>query len=377
MFQRITLTFLLASISIAAIAQFKPQQKGSGLTVNPNAKPVPVPQGKPPVQIKPATAPQQNPNLVMQPQTIQAPAAISYKKINSDLQYALIVDKPTSPKPKEGDMVRLHMMSTCNNRVLYNTRNTNKNQPAEFSVNKPAFNADIISAIQMMTPGDSMICLVDANQMFANTKNKMPDFIKPGDKIQYFIKLVSIKTKEQFQKENQAKMAKQQAEMNKKMQVQMTKQQKEQQAKQRKDSIRLVGEEDAMLKEYFAKNNLNPKKTYSGMYYNLIEKGIGDMPLRGDTMVMNYSGRLLDGTPFDSNVDTSFHHVAPFEFPLGQGKVINGWDEGIAILPQGSKATLYIPSRLAYGPNARPSIPANSILIFDVELKNIKPVPVK
>ena len=84
---------------------------------------------------------------------------------------------------------------------------------------------------------------------------------------------------------------------------------------------------------------------------------------------MNYTGKLLIGTPFDSNVDPQFGHVSPFVFALGTGQVIRGWDEGIALFKKGGKGVLYIPSSLAYGERSPgPQIPANSVLIFDVEV---------
>jgi FKBP-type peptidyl-prolyl cis-trans isomerase FkpA len=382
MFQRISISLIATCFSFATMAQFKPQAPGT------SPKPtIPIPQGKPAVQGKPIApqaksmqiAPQGKPPVAVQPQMLQTPQPkpINFKRINSDLEYALVVDKPTSPKAQEGDVVNLHMVSVCNNRVMYNSRAMNKNKPANFGINKSTFKADVVAAIQMMSPGDSLIAQVDASEMFKNTKNKMPDFIKAGDKIQYYIKMVSIKTKAQLQKEQQASVAKQQKEMNAKLQSQMTKQQKEQKVKQALIDAKLIGVEDAQLQTYFTKNNLTPKKTLTGMYYLITEKGEGDMPLKGDTAVMNYTGKLMDGKAFDSNMDTTFHHVSPFEFPLGQGRVIKGWDEGVALLPKGSKATFYIPSRMGYGVNAQAKIPANSILIFDVELKNIKPVPVK
>ena len=88
---------------------------------------------------------------------------------------------------------------------------------------------------------------------------------------------------------------------------------------------------------------------------------------------MNYTGRLLNGTSFDSNVDPQFKHQEPFSFMLGRNRVIRGWDEGLTLLNKGAKATFYIPSNLAYGPNSpSPAIPANSVLIFDIELIDIK-----
>ncbi len=92
----------------------------------------------------------------------------------------------------------------------------------------------------------------------------------------------------------------------------------------------------------------------------------------GDTLIMNYTGRLTDGTVFDSNVDPKFRHVEPFEFVLGAGQVIQGWDEGLVGMKIGEKKTLNIPPEKAYGDRATGSIPANSTLIFDVELVGIK-----
>ncbi len=92
----------------------------------------------------------------------------------------------------------------------------------------------------------------------------------------------------------------------------------------------------------------------------------------GDVLVMNYTGRLTDGTIFDSNVIASFNHVEPFKFTLGAGQVIAGWDEGLLGMKIGEKKTLTIPPEKGYGSRAVSSIPANSTLIFDVELVGIE-----
>lgn len=92
----------------------------------------------------------------------------------------------------------------------------------------------------------------------------------------------------------------------------------------------------------------------------------------GDTLVMNYTGRLTNGTVFDSNVDPKFAHVQPFEFRLGAGEVIKGWDEGLLGMKVGEKKTLTIPPEKGYGARGQGPIPPNSTLIFDVELIAIK-----
>ncbi len=143
----------------------------------------------------------------------------AYKKLNPLLEYAFIVNKPTSPHPKDGDQISINMQSAYNNRLMYSTAVAFKGKPAVYGVAKPAFNGDIIEAILLMTPGDSIVCLADADAVFKNSKNKKPDFFKKGDKIQYFIKLVSIKSKEQLQKEQQAAFMKQMTEQAAKQKV--------------------------------------------------------------------------------------------------------------------------------------------------------------
>lgn len=92
----------------------------------------------------------------------------------------------------------------------------------------------------------------------------------------------------------------------------------------------------------------------------------------GDVLSMNYTGKLTNGTVFDSNVDPKFNHVQPFEFTLGAGMVIKGWDEGLVGMKVGEKKTLTITPDKGYGDRAVGPIPANSTLIFDVELVAIK-----
>ncbi len=303
--------------------------------------------------------------VTITPQQAPLPQPVyAYKKLNPQLQYAFIINKPTKVHPQEGDQVMLNMQSVCNNRLMYNTAQAFKGKPAIYGVAKPSFKGDLIEAIMEMTAGDSIVCLVDADALFKNSKSKKPDFIKSGDKMQYFIKLVSIKPKEEVQKEQQANFMKQM---------------KEQQAKQVAAAAKQMVIDDKALKAYFASKKITPIKTPSGLYYTVKEEGSGEKPVTGDNVTMNYTGTLLDGTKFDSNEDTAFKHVQPFEFVLGKGAVIKGWDEGIALLKTGSKATLYIPSPLAYGPQARPGgganpkgIPANSILLFDVQVVSSK-----
>lgn len=99
-----------------------------------------------------------------------------------------------------------------------------------------------------------------------------------------------------------------------------------------------------------------------------LEVGTGPEVKNGDTVVMHYTGTLANGTKFDSSLDRG----EPFETRIGVGEVIKGWDLGVIGMQVGGKRKLTIPPSLGYGDQELPNIPANSILIFDVELLEIK-----
>jgi cyclophilin family peptidyl-prolyl cis-trans isomerase len=113
----------------------------------------------------------------------------------------------------------------------------------------------------------------------------------------------------------------------------------------------------------------NARTTESGLVIANEIKGEGINALIGKVVSVHYTGRLMDGTVFDSSVDRG----EPIDFTLGEGMVIKGWDEGIAELKVGGKATFLIPHHLAYGENGHPPvIPAKATLEFDVELIDVK-----
>ena len=113
--------------------------------------------------------------------------------------------------------------------------------------------------------------------------------------------------------------------------------------------------------------------TPSGLQYVDYKIGDGAMPIKGQTISVNYTGMLTDSSKFDSNVDPKFGHTEPFVTPIGVGRVIKGWDEGMVTMKVGGKRKLIIPYQLAYGEAGHPPvIPAKATLIFDVELLSIK-----
>lgn len=124
----------------------------------------------------------------------------------------------------------------------------------------------------------------------------------------------------------------------------------------------------AQFATFVQANYPEAKGTSSGLYYVLEDEGFGHKPNKFQNVSVHYTGMLTDGSVFD----TSHKRGQPISFPIGAGRVIKGWDEGIALLGIGGKAKLIIPYFLAYGDAGRPPvIPPKATLIFDVELVGI------
>lgn len=121
----------------------------------------------------------------------------------------------------------------------------------------------------------------------------------------------------------------------------------------------------------FAQKKNKEYTTPSGLKYTVTQKGKGRKPEAGENVRVHYTGKFADGKVFDS----SYERGAPITFKLGKGQVIKGWDEGIALLTEGSKAKLIIPPALGYGDKGMGSMPPNSTLYFDVELVEIVESP--
>ncbi len=273
--------------------------------------------------------------------------AQNFKKLPSGLEYKFLQDIKKSKKATIGSSIEIHIKTSINDSVIFNSYKLNNKKPVPAPVQKPAFNCDLQEGFAMMSVGDHAIFRAPVDSVYRNPQQR-PAAAKSGDIISFDVTLVSVKTAAEIKAQNAAAQAK----------------------------------EGGLIKAYLKKNNLKAQKTASGLYYIITKKGTGPNAKPGQTVSMNYTGKLLDETVFDSNVLPKFGHTDPFKFPLGQGRVIKGWDEGIALLNKGSKAKLIIPSALAYGSRAMPGnannkkgIPANSVLVFDVEMLGTEAAP--
>lgn len=122
--------------------------------------------------------------------------------------------------------------------------------------------------------------------------------------------------------------------------------------------------DDNVIKKYISEHNLNASETGSGLYYVISTEGTGAQPNINSFVTINYKGTLTDGTVFDQNNSGSYS--------TSLTKVIKGWQEGVPLFKKGGKGMLLVPSALGYGKQANGSIPANSVLIFEIDLLDVK-----
>jgi len=273
-----------------------------------------------------------------------------YQKTESGLLYKFYRQNSDAKKPSIGEFAHMEISYyTDKDSLLFST----KKYGSKFviKVEEPAYKGDIMEGIKMMAVGDSASFLVTADSFYVyNVGGMLPSDITPGSKIRFEIRLDRIQTFEELENEKREK-ARKQAE-------------KEKQA----------------IEKYLSENKITAQPLESGLVIIEHVKGKGKKPQNGQMVKVNYTGKLLNGKVFDTNIEADARAAGiynpnrpykPFEFRLGAGQVIRGWDEGIAQLSLGSKATLIIPSNMAYGPEDMGIIPPNSILIFDVELVEI------
>lgn len=266
-------------------------------------------------------------------------ACSKYKGFKQDkesgIYYKFYVINKDSAQAQTGDVVSLFYQLSLKDSVLV------PSMPIQEIIQESLYKGDVYSALRMMHVGDSATFILDADTFFHYKGGTNPF----DEKELYFtFKMTELMPKTQVE----AMMREQEA----KYQVMIEK------AKAAEDSI---------MTQYIADNKIKVAPTASGLYYIQKVAGKGLQAENGKKVAVHYTGRLLDGTVFDSSIERG----EPIEFMLGQGQVIPGWDEGIAKMKEGGKATLLIPSNLAYGERGNQVIPPCSPLLFDVELVKV------
>lgn len=274
-------------------------------------------------------------------------------KTASGLKFKLI-KKGEGEKIEEGQIVLLNLAYGRPDSIMFNsTENPDMGpMPMQFVDSIWRDRGMIYEGIGMMRKGDSVELTVPAKDFFFKSLGEMvmPEGFEENENLVFYIGLADIMSEDAYkayqfeQMENYNKKASERAG------VQLSK-------------------DIEIIEAHLAEKNIKASSTDSGLHYVITKKGNGPRPNPGDSVYVHYTGTLLDGTKFDSSYDRN----EPLAFPIGQGWVISGWDEGISLLNKGAKGTLYIPSSLAYGDRGAGAIIApNSILVFEVELVDVK-----
>lgn len=266
-------------------------------------------------------------------------ACSKYKGFKQDkesgIYYKFYVINKDSAQAQTGDVVSLFYQLSLKDSVLV------PSMPIQEMIQESLYKGDVYSALRMMHVGDSATFILDADTFFHYMGGTNPF----DEKELYFtFKMTELMPKAEVE----AMM-------------------KEQEAKYQVMIEQAKAAEDSIMTQYIADNKIKVAPTASGLYYIQKVAGKGAQAENGKKVSVHYTGRLLDGTVFDSSIERG----EPIEFVLGQGQVIPGWEEGIAKMKEGGKATLLIPSNLAYGERGNQVIPPCSPLVFDVELVKV------
>ncbi|MCX6307023.1 MAG: FKBP-type peptidyl-prolyl cis-trans isomerase [Bacteroidetes bacterium] len=245
-------------------------------------------------------------------------------------------------KIDSGVWVKAHFsVSLIDGKQVFSTQE--RGEPMEFEFGKKFDTPGFEEGVSKMLKGGKATFIVPSKIAFGETGRGA--MVPPYSTVIYNVEIVDIQSKADHDKQAAEKKKTEGAklETNKK-------------------------QEGELMKKYLVDHKITAKPTASGLIYVEKVKGTGAKAAAGKKVKVHYTGTLLNGTKFDSSRDRN----EPFEFVLGQGQVIKGWDEGIAMMNVGGKATLVIPSNIAYGERDMGQIPPYSTLVFDVELMDVK-----
>lgn len=286
----------------------------------------------------------------------------SFKKGKDGLEYKIITDG-SGPKIQYGNYMQLHFSTYYNTGTTDSVLNDSRKQGPPVielldSVSTPKAYFEIL---RQLRKGDSVAIRILTDSAYKKSIEGMPPFFKKGHYITTSLKIVNIfTTRAEADSARAASMAE----------------------AQRRDSIDAIAQkvtDDKIIRDYLAKNKINAVKAPQGTYVEVVQAGSGKNMDTTSIMLVNYTGRTLDGKMFDSNTDPSkpVHQPLLVNFtndmnPNYGTPVITGWKDGMSLLNKGSKAKLFIPSPLGYGKmGAGADIPANAVLMFDVEILDV------
>lgn len=274
--------------------------------------------------------------VALLPLLVNAQNYKDFKTTPNGLKYKVIEDKKKA-KSQMGYMIKIFLTySTEKDSVVFSSKMIG--EPAELKIDKPQYKGDPMEGFALMGTGDSMLFLVPSDSMFKGGAGR-PAYATPGSYLKLGVRMISSMTQADYD------------------------------AAKANEAAGQIAIDDQILQQYIKDKGLTAQKTADGLYYVTEKQGDGAKVEMNKKVTVNYTGKLTNGTMFDSSLNPG---RTPFEFTIGQHQVIAGWDEGIALFNVGGKGTLLIPSALGYGARgAGGTIGPNAVLIFDIEVLKV------
>jgi FKBP-type peptidyl-prolyl cis-trans isomerase len=267
---------------------------------------------------------------------------VDFKKTKGGMPYKLFPSK-SGKKVVAGNFLKVNTITKKNDSVLITTYGS---MPSYIPVTNESQPYDLSELYPLLKEGDSLYTVRLVDTFLKRAPGQLPPSFKKGDRIITTVKILKVLNNEEETKQDYDK------EMTAFSQEQLKK-------------------DDKILTDYLAKNNIQPQKTPGGTYVQIITPGSGAQIAEGKFLSLKYKGMTLAGKVFDTNMDNSFNHTQPMDFVLGGQPMIKGFEEGLKMLREGSKAKLFIPSSMGYANNAPPEIGANANLVFDIEVLKV------
>ena len=282
-----------------------------------------------------------------------------FKTGEGGLQYKIHTDAD-GPTIKEGDFIAISgTQKTEKDSVIFSTYDTDR--PTFLMVDKSQFKGDFYTALGMLSEGDSATIKLDLDTLAAKTGRPKPEFASKDRYLIFTVKVQKVVPRGKLSDE----------EFGKKIDAFI-----------KADAEAAKNGEAGKMKSYIESKSLKPVVTPSGLNYVVNKAGAGEKAKVGDTVEVNYTGSFLRGKVFDtiyadvakkSGTFNAMRPYAPLKMAVGLGQSIPGFDEGLMLLPKGTKATLILPSKLAYGEQGNSGIPPYTPLVFEIEVVKITP----
>jgi len=287
--------------------------------------------------------------LLLCASTISVKAQSALQRTARGVQYTIFTHNP-GEKIKQNDVITIDVIQKTDKDSVISSTYT-MGHPIKIQVQPSQALTDMMDIFPLLAANDSALVKMPADSVFNGHEESRPPFFPKGSNINFYIKVQKIQSLNDAIAERNA------------------------------DIEKVKSQEGAQAAKYIADNKLVVRTTPSGLKYVITKTSLKPRPLTGDTVSVNYVGKLLSGQVFDSNIaavakmadlDQPGRTYEPIKFPVNTSQVIKGWDEGLLLLHEGEKAIFIIPSALAYGNEGSGPIPPASTLVFDVELVSVK-----